>query len=223
LTLLRVLQDQCFTPVGSNREVKTDVRVIAATNRDLEAAIKNGTFREDLFYRLNVMPIFLPPLRNRHEDIAHLVHHFIDKFNLKHSKKISSISPQALKALETFHWPGNIRELENAIEHAFILESTDTLSLGSLPEYLKLSARRMHRSLSPSSSTASLLDQSFDWEVQKEIFERDFIIQALKKFQGKINLTADQSKIPKNTLLRKIKKYQITPSDYGSKESQLDG
>lgn len=218
--LLRVLQDHCFTPVGSNREIKTDVRVIAATNRDLEAAIKNGEFREDLFYRLNVMPIFLPPLRNRHEDITHLVHHFIDKFNLKHSKQISSISPQALRALEGFHWPGNIRELENAIEHAFILEASDELSLSSFPDYLKHSTKKATRP-QPSELSDSF-NSTFDWETQKELFERDFIIQALRRFQGKINLTADQSRIPKNTLLRKIKKYQITPSEFGAKDMNLD-
>lgn len=218
--LLRVLQDQCFTPVGSNREIKTDVRVIAATNRDLEAAMKTGAFREDLFYRLNVMPIFLPPLRNRKEDIAPLVHHFMDKFNIKHGKQIGSISPQALEALEGFHWPGNIRELENAIEHAFILESTSQLSFQSLPEYLKKMSRKKplaQRTLVPEAEMDDM-----DWEKRREDFERQFIVEALKRFHGKINQTADQSNIPKNTLLRKIRKYGITPSDYGSKELSFD-
>ncbi|NBX76831.1 MAG: sigma-54-dependent Fis family transcriptional regulator [Proteobacteria bacterium] len=217
--LLRVLQDQCFTPVGSNREVKTDVRVIAATNRDLESAIKQGRFREDLFYRLNVMPIFLPPLRNRQEDIAPLVHHFIEKFNLRHSKHIDAISPEALSALEQFNWPGNIRELENAIEHAFILETSNQITFFSLPDYLRKASKRKP-SITRSDSAASF--EFMDWEKRKEDFEREFIIQALKRFQGRINMTADQSNIPKNTLLRKIKKYQIKPSDYGAKELSFE-
>ena len=217
--LLRVLQDQSFTPLGSNREVKTDVRVIAATNRDLESAIKQGRFREDLFYRLNVMPIFLPPLRNRQEDIAPLVHHFIEKFNLRHSKHIDAISPEALSALEQFHWPGNIRELENAIEHAFILETSNQITFFSLPDYLRKASKRKP-SIARSDSAASF--EFMDWEKRKEDFERDFIIQALQRFQGRINMTADQSNIPKNTLLRKIKKYQIKPSDYGAKELSFE-
>ncbi|NBT59939.1 sigma-54-dependent Fis family transcriptional regulator, partial [bacterium] len=218
--LLRVLQDHSFTPLGSNREVKTDVRVIAATNRDLELAIKQGRFREDLFYRLNVMPIFLPPLRNRQEDIAPLVHHFMDKFNLKHSKKISSIGTDALVALEHFHWPGNIRELENAIEHAFILEASDQITFSSLPDYLKKASRKKPAPLRQTEDAFS--PEAMNWERRKEDFEKEFIIQALKRFQGRINMTADQSNIPKNTLLRKIRKYQIKPSDYGAKELSFE-
>lgn len=218
--LLRVLQDHCFTPVGSNREVKADVRIIAATNRDLEAAIKDGSFREDLFYRLNVMPIFLPSLRDRQEDIAPLIHHFIDKFNLRHTKTIESISPEALNALEHFHWPGNIRELENAIEHAFIVETTNQITFFSLPEYIRKNSRRK-----PSISRAEHRLPSYemmDWEKRKEDFEKEFIVQALKRFQGRINITAEQANMPKNTLLRKIKKYNIKPTDYGAKELSFE-
>lgn len=218
--LLRVLQDHSFTPVGSNREIKADVRVIAATNRDLEEAIKKGSFREDLFYRLNVMPIFLPPLRDRQEDIAPLVHHFIDKFNLRHTKTIESISPDALRALENFNWPGNIRELENAIEHAFIVETTNHITLSSLPDYLRRNHRKKPAPTKP--ADVDFLIDEMNWEKRKEDFEKEFIISALRRFQGKINLTADQSNIPKNTLLRKIKKYQIKPSDYGAKEFHLE-
>lgn len=218
--LLRVLQDHSFTPVGSNREIKADVRVIAATNRDLEEAIKKGSFREDLFYRLNVMPIFLPPLRDRHEDIAPLVHHFIDKFNLRHTKMIESISPDALTALENFNWPGNIRELENAIEHAFIVEGSSQLTLSSLPDYLRKNHRK--KPASPKLADLDFSVDEMDWEKRKEDFEKEFIISALRRFKGKINVTADQSNIPKNTLLRKIKKYQIKPSDYGAKEFHLE-
>ena len=132
--LLRVLQEKLFTPVGSNREISTNVRVIAATNRPLEEMIKDGRFREDLFYRLNVMPIFLPALAERKNDIENLVGTFIKKFNKAHNKKIIGITPEAMACLKKYGWPGNIRELENVIEHAFILENGNLLTLASLPE-----------------------------------------------------------------------------------------
>ncbi len=212
--LLRVLQDHSFTPVGSSREIKADVRVIAATNRDLEKLIGEGRFREDLFYRLNVMPIFLPPLRERREDIPALVHHFIDKFNEEHRKKIEGISSEALETLEHFHWPGNIRELENAIEHAFVLENSNIITIFSLPEYLPKESRPIPSSLGADEPSHFQMG-GMDWEKGKESFEREFIIQALRRNSGRINLTAEQSNIPKNTLLRKIKKYQINPREYG--------
>jgi two-component system, NtrC family, response regulator AtoC len=220
--LLRVLQEHTFTPVGSNREVKADVRIIAATNRDLEKLIKEGKFREDLYYRLNVMPLFLPPLRERRDDIPALVHHFIEKFNAEHENRIKGIHPEALSALEHFHWPGNIRELENAIEHAFVVEGTDQLSFFSLPEYIRKANRR-----APSSATSATGENrtslsGMDWESGKEYFEREFIIQALKNNRGRINLTAEQANIPKNTLLRKIKKYNINPREYGGTGNELE-
>ncbi len=132
--LLRVLQEKVFSPVGSNREIETNVRVIAATNRPLEEMIKDGKFREDLFYRLNVIPIFLPPLAERKNDIEHLVHTFIKKFNTCHGKRMIGIAPEAMACLKKYTWPGNIRELENVIEHAFILENSNTLTLSALPE-----------------------------------------------------------------------------------------
>jgi two-component system, NtrC family, response regulator AtoC len=221
--LLRVLQEHTFTPVGANREVKTDVRIVAATNRDLEKAVKEGKFREDLYYRLNVMPIFLPPLRERSDDIPALCGHFIDKFNKEHSRSLRGIAPEALEALQTFHWPGNIRELENAIEHAFVVETTDKVSYFSLPEYIrKASRRRPLPSFAASASASGItVPDSLDWEKGKEVFERAFIVQALRTNSGRINLTAEQANIPKNTLLRKIKKYNINPRDYGAQDGEL--
>ncbi len=212
--LLRVLQDHAFTPVGSNREIRSDVRLIAATNRDLEKAIREGKFREDLYYRLNVMPIFLPPLRERREDIPALVHHFIEKFNHEHTSQMQGITPEALQALESFHWPGNIRELENAIEHAFVVETGKQISFFSLPDYIRRTSRR----LAPPAQTGLT---ELDWEKGKQAFEREFIVRALKTNHGKINLTAEIANIPKNTLLRKIKKYNINPREYGAGENEL--
>lgn len=132
--LLRVLQEKVFTPVGSNREIESNVRVIAATNRPLEQMIQEGKFREDLYYRLNVVPIYLPALAERKNDLENLVNGFIKKFNAAHNKRITNIAADAMAVFKRYSWPGNIRELENVIEHCFILESTNTLSLSSIPE-----------------------------------------------------------------------------------------
>ena len=139
--LLRALQEKKFTPVGSNREVEVNVRIIAATHRNLEEMIKKNEFREDLFYRLNVLPIVLPPLRDRKNDIEHLAKYFIDKFNTAHVKEITGISSEASEALRAHNWPGNIRELENVIEHAFVIESSKEITCESLPESVLKSAR----------------------------------------------------------------------------------
>jgi two-component system response regulator HydG len=134
--LLRVLQEKKFTPVGSNREVEVNVRIVAATNRNLEEMIKKGEFREDLFYRLNVLPIQLPPLRERKNDIEALSTHFIQKFNQQHRKNITRLAPEAMELLKAHSWPGNIRELENVIEHAFVIESSTEITPSSLPDSL---------------------------------------------------------------------------------------
>lgn len=140
--LLRALQEKKFTPIGSNREIEVNVRIIAATNRNLEEMIKKNEFREDLFYRLNVLPIQLPPLRDRKSDIGHLAKYFIDKFNQLHRKNITGISAEATKVMESHQWPGNIRELENVIEHAFVIEMTNEITTESLPETVLVSARQ---------------------------------------------------------------------------------
>lgn len=204
--LLRVLQEKKFLPVGSNREVKSNARIIAATNRNLEKMIEENTFREDLFYRLNVMPIFLPPLRERKDDIQALVQHFIKKFAKSHDSKIQGITPEAIETLKNYRWPGNIRELENAIERSFIVENSQSIQAASLPDAVRMSTTTPQKSTgaAPSSPTEGL-----DFELFKEKAEKDFIISALKANKGRINQTVAQANIPKNTLLRKIKKYEI--------------
>lgn len=134
--LLRALQEKRFTPVGSNREVEVNVRIVAATNRNLEEMIRKGEFREDLFYRLNVLPIHLPPLRERRNDIPVLADYFVEKFNQEYRKNLSGLSSQAMEMLLAHSWPGNIRELENVIEHAFVIETGGQISVESLPETL---------------------------------------------------------------------------------------
>lgn len=257
--ILRVLQEKMFTPVGSNREIQTNVRIIAATNRPLEEMMKDGRFREDLFYRLNVVPIFLPALCDRKEDLDVLINIFVKKFNQTHNKKIVGFTRDALAILKKYNWPGNIRELENVIEHAFILENSQQITVGSLPESilqcvginlienLENLTQQIEkiRSLSSNSDIDSVsnenlndeemndfsLDEdndvlayeasaeipnkfSLDFNAQKEEFEKQFIIKALKTFKGRINQTALHANIPKKTLLRKIEKYGIVAKDY---------
>ena len=229
--LLRVLQEKKFIPVGGNREIKTNARIIAATNRNLEKMIEDSDFREDLFYRLNVLPIFLPPLRERIEDIPALINSFIKKFSKQHPQSpITSVSPDALQVLKSYRWPGNIRELENLIERAFVIESQAQIRVESLPEALKRNlavsqaaslgggsgagtsagSGAFHGSeTSARGGSSSGAPTGLDFERFKEDAEKEFIVNALKANKGRINQTVAQANIPKNTLLRKIKKYGI--------------
>lgn len=217
--LLRALQEKKFTPVGSNREVKTNARIIAATNRNLEKMMEDQEFREDLFYRLNVMPIFLPPLRERSDDIPELALNFLEKFSKSHAKQIHSIAPDVLDLMKTYRWPGNIRELENVIERAFIVESSQVMTTASLPENIRNAAgtkpaAAITTAVGGVKTEAPAAGGALDFELFKEQAEKDFIISALKANKGKINQTVAQANIPKNTLLRKIRKYNINVKDF---------
>jgi len=244
--LLRALQEKRFTPVGANREVEVNVRIVAATNRNLEEMIAKGEFREDLFYRLNVLPIHLPALRERTNDLEVLISYFMDKFKEEYNKSDFEISADAMATLKAHTWPGNIRELENVIEHAFVMETTDKVTLQSLPEALVEAAKNNISNGLVQASTASAtpatpavpqaaaalslsagavpasadgrgfrLDiQKLDYQANKEEFERQFLISALKSFKGRINQTALHANIPKKTLLRKLEKYGINARDY---------
>lgn len=222
--LLRVLQEKRFMPVGSNREIEVNVRIVAATHKNLEEMIKKGEFREDLFYRLNVLPIQLPPLRMRKNDIQALASYFIEKFNQKYVKNIAQISPQAMEILLAHSWPGNIRELENVIEHAFVIENSDEITVSSLPESLIGKETReegpaekapvVSIAVTPATVGFKLNINHLDFQANKEEFERQFLVSALKKFKGRINQTALHANIPKKTLLRKLEKYGINARDY---------
>jgi len=241
--LLRVLQEKTFMPVGSNREIKVDVRIIAASHKPFEEMIKEGTFREDLFYRLNVLPVYLPPLRERKTDIPHLVNHYINYFNNVHNLKVGGAEPEALEVLSNYAWPGNIRELRNIIEHCFIMEASDMIHVNSLPAIVFKGQKKdeakdqvandsvidladIQNSVldSPSAKSATGNDVHFtfgtgeggklDFAIAKDLFEKEFIVQALKVNKGKINQTALNANIPKKTLLRKIEKYEIVAKDY---------
>jgi DNA-binding NtrC family response regulator len=234
--LLRALQTKRFTPVGANREIEVDVRIVAATNRNLEDMIRSGQFREDLYYRLNVLPIQLPPLRQRKNDIEHLVRHFIEKFNQQHRKHITGVSEAAMDLLVSHDWPGNIRELENVIEHSFVIESRDEIQASSLPASLSgdqageaqedlnsedsdgISAESLEGA-ELSIETGFRLDiNQLDFQANKEEFERQFLISALKAFNGRINQTALHANIPKKTLLRKLEKYGIRAREYSRQD-----
>lgn len=222
--LLRVLQEKTYTPVGSNQELKAGVRIVAATNKPLEQMIEQNTFRADLFYRLNVLPIMLPPLRNRREDVIPLSDFMIDKFNRLHGRSIKKVDKRALAALRLYSWPGNIRELENVIEHAFILESTDTINLNSLPSHISDLVEKSNHTAAASESQIGGTNHSegsmfadfseLNYPALKERFEKEFLIRALKAFDGKVNQTAEHTKMTKVTLLRKLERYGIDPRHY---------
>lgn len=202
--LLRVLQERKFLPVGSNREVKTNSRILAATNQNLEKMIEEKKFREDLFYRLNVMPIFLPPLRERIEDIENFVHHFMIKLNKKLKKEIKGFAPEAIEILKKYSWPGNIRELENTIERIFIMTNKDWITASDIPENIT-----QNQNTEIHLDSATTYNGPLQYDIFKEEMEKEFIIAALKANHGRINKTVATANIPKNTLLRKIKKYNI--------------
>jgi len=198
--LLRVLQDKEFQRLGSNINFKTDVRVITATHRNLEEAIKKGLFREDLYYRLNVISIVLPPLRERREDISLLIDHFLKKYSKENQKSISDISKEARALLLRYHYPGNVRELENLIERAVILCRGEMITTQDLPFHLK---DEKSETLWESSKKERSLPESL------EAIERDSILRALRQHQGVQTKAAESLGISERVLRYKIKKYGI--------------
>ena len=199
--LLRVLQERELERVGGKQVIKVDVRLIAATNRDLEAAVKAGVFREDLYYRLNVFPIHLPPLRDRPEDIEPLADFFVARSARNAGKKIKRISPKALQQLRSYTWPGNVREMEHLIERSVLLTMGDVLQEVSIPRDAGLQK----------STPAALANRSL------EAVERSYIIETLQRCAGKISGAggaAEILQIPGNTLHSKMKKLGIEKSDY---------
>lgn len=195
--LLRVLQEGEFLPVGEVRPAKVDVRILAATNKDLEAAIKEGTFRQDLFYRLNVIPIHIPPLRERPDDILSLIDHFLSRFEA--AGRHIRISTDAEELLVSHPWPGNVRELENAVEHAAVMCEDDTITKDDLPPGVLKEAET-----GEAADVSSLLDH-----LTLEDMEKRSIIAALKKTGGNQTRAADLLGITRRTLGYRMKKYNI--------------
>jgi PAS domain S-box-containing protein len=194
--LLRVLQQREYDPLGASRPRKANVRIISASNKDLLQLLARGTFREDLYYRLNVIKIELPSLSKRREDIPLLVDHFINQFNLKKNKKITGISNQVIRMLMQYEFPGNIRELENLIEHAFVLCHAPQIEVEHLPREFVERFKEEKRDVSESKD-------------KLKVAEVQIIIDALKKHGGNRSNTAAELGIDKSTLWRKMKKFNI--------------
>jgi formate hydrogenlyase transcriptional activator len=194
--LLRVLQDKEFERLGSNQTVKVDVRLIAATNQDLRRGIAEGRFREDLFYRLNVFPIYVPPLRERKSDIPALVRYFVSRYASEAEKSIATIPAEAMDALLNWSWPGNIRELQNLIQRCVILTNSPVL---------RVSLKELRSNAKPSSGKMS------------PKVERELILQALKESGGVIggaSGAANRLRMKRTTLYSKMKKLNISPIEF---------
>ena len=203
IALLRVLQERQFERVGGSRVIHADVRIIAATNRDLASAINSGTFRSDLFYRLNVFPIAVPPLRQRIEDIPMLVEYFVKRYADKARKQIRKIDRKTLKLCQSYHWPGNIRELQNILERSVILCNGDTLHI-----------ERAWLSSQPSAGRP----QSGALTKTLNSYEKELIEAALAETKGKVagpNGAAAKLGIPRSTLDARIKQLNIKKYKYG--------
>ncbi|MGR8978567.1 MAG: sigma-54 interaction domain-containing protein [Gammaproteobacteria bacterium] len=191
--LLRVIQERNYLPVGGDRSINVDVRLVAATHRSLREEVKQGNFREDLMYRLRVVPIFLPPLRERREDIGLLLWHFIRLHNIEQRRVIEKIDPQAMRSLLDYHWPGNVRELHNVIEYAFAVGRGATLRLSELPPEFRETDTAVLKSKAAAPASP---------EQEKEAIQK-----ALKQYNGMITAAAESLKMSRATFWRKRKLY----------------
>lgn len=201
--ILRILQEHKFERVGGNRTIEVDVRVIAATNKNLETEIESGNFREDLYYRLNVLPFVVPPLRQRPSDISLLTDHFLNFFCSKESRETKRLDDAALTAFANYSWPGNVRELKNIIERLVIMVAAPTITLEHLPNAIAQGKNNGKRN----GFDSMLLDSSF--RVAREDFEKEFLIQKLEENDWNVSRTAEAIDIERSNLHRKIKSYGI--------------
>jgi DNA-binding NtrC family response regulator len=199
--LLRVLQDRDFEHLGGTKTLKVDVRVVAATNQDLRAALEQGSFREDLYYRLNVVPINIPPLRERKEDIPYLVDHFLERFARESGKPIQGITPAAQKTLMEFHWPGNVRELENIIERAVALSSGDVIDVADI----RLDLSPMKAGAAPAANAAAFPPEG----TTLEQFEDEIIKEALHRAGGNKSQAARLLGLSRNALRYRLSKMGV--------------
>jgi len=205
--LLRVLQERSFEPVGSTKSVQVNVRVVAATNKNLEDEVNRGNFREDLYYRLNVIPIALPALRERKTDIPLLFAHFIEIFNRNKGRQLLGLSPEAIETLTQYPWPGNIRELENLVERLSILKGQGQIEVADLPP--------KYRGMSQNSQGQNIIeipDQGLDFNTAVDQFENQLILKALEKTGWNRNQAALLLRLNRTTLVEKIKKKGLRPA-----------
>jgi transcriptional regulator with PAS, ATPase and Fis domain len=198
--LLRFLEEKTFKRVGGVADIRVDVRVIAATNRTLEDEVKKGRFREDLYYRLNVLPIVLPPLRARAEDVPALVHFFVDSFNVEFKKRVRGVTDEAMRRLQTYGWPGNIRELRNAVERAMLLVEGPELALEHFPLASGLGARLTEGVELPAAG------------IDLEQLERSLVVQALERSGWNQTRAATQLGLNRDQIRYRIEKFKLERS-----------
>ncbi|MBI2440571.1 MAG: sigma 54-interacting transcriptional regulator [Lentisphaerae bacterium] len=203
--LLRVIQERTFERVGGHQTMSVNVRLIAATSKNIEEAIKREKFREDLYYRLNVFPIHLPPLRERRADIILLADHFLQKYNALHHKTVKRISTPAINMMMMYHWPGNVRELENCIERAVLSTSDEVIHGYILPPSLQTS-EATHTSILP--------DDGASLKTMVASYERELIVDALKKFRGNVTAVARHLRTTKRIVHYKIRRLSVEPRHY---------
>lgn len=206
--LLRVLQERRFEPVGSAKSQDADVRIIAATNVDLAKAVQKGQFREDLYYRLNVIPLPIPALKSRRGDIPLLLHHFVQHFNQTKNRSLTGFSSEALEALYHYPWPGNIRELENLVERLAILKGNGIVEVADLPEQYQ---GANHGGSLSTSDSLEIPDGGMDFNSAVDAYENLLILQALEKTGWNRNQAAALLKLNRTTLVEKIKKKGLRP------------
>jgi len=214
IKLLRVLQEKMFERVGGNRPIELDVRIVSATNQDIMEKIRNDDFRIELHYRLNVIPIHIPPLRERVEDIPLLVNHFLAIFNKSLRKNIRHVTPQAMARLMDHYWTGNVRELENVLERAVVTTDGDTIDTIIFSQDIQNSA--------PQESPYTV-DTDIPFKVARTMveqrFEKAYIFEALKRYNGNVSKTAQNTGINPRTLWRKIKAYEFERNMFMQKEA----
>lgn len=213
--LLRVLQEKTFSRVGSNDIIRSEARVIAATNRDLESLVKNGNFREDLYYRLNVVTIFVPPLRERKEDIPLLTSYFIAKYSKKYNKQVTGVTPEVIDIFLGYDWPGNVRELENVIARSIIVANASRIVKENLPTSIL-------KSISTEIGVRVPPDDVVPLPQLIEGIEKEAIIKALQKTGGNKSMAAKLLGISRKSLINKIRQYAITSEDTQNGRNRQD-
>jgi two-component system nitrogen regulation response regulator NtrX len=211
--VLRVLQEQTLEPVGGTTSVRVDVRILAATNKDLQAEIRAGRFREDLYFRLNVIPIFVPALRDRQEDIPLLANHFMSAFAQEYGRRVKKFEPGAMAVLQRCPWPGNVRELRNVIERLMIMVAGDSIGVGDVG-FLDLGGAPRSEA-----DTAAPPERQTLYEA-RDRFERDLILRTLTAQQGNMSRTAEVLGVERSNLYRKMKAFGITPLRRTEEESE---
>jgi DNA-binding NtrC family response regulator len=206
--LLRVLQERAFERIGGTKTIHVDVRIIAATNQDLERAVQEKRFRQDLYYRLNVIPITIPPLRDRRGDISDLIAHFIERFNRSKRTAITGCSDEALVHFRNYAWPGNIRELENMIERLVVLKKSGSIEAADLPDHL---LQQMPQTDGAKDQFIRFNDQGINLTYAIEQYENRLIVEALRQANGITSKAAQLLQLNRTTLVEKLKRKGFTP------------